>query len=137
METPRPPLRAGRRYRILVVDDNRDVTDALAELLAISGHDIERHYTGEGVLEKVRSFKPDVLLLDLGLPQRSGLDIARDIRAHPDSKQILLIAVSGYGQPADIERTRQAGIDFHLLKPVASDELLELLDANLGAAAGK
>lgn len=113
--------------RVLVVDDNPDVTDSLAELLTLNGHQVERHYSGAGVLDKALAFRPNVVVLDLGLPERDGFDVARDIRARPELHGALLIAVSGYGQPADIERTRAAGINFHLLKPVETDELLRLI----------
>lgn len=113
--------------RVLVVDDNPDVTDSLAELLTLNGHQVERHYSGAGVLDKALAFRPNVVVLDLGLPERDGFDVARDIRARPELHGALLIAVSGYGQPTDIERTRAAGINFHLLKPVETDELLRLI----------
>lgn len=137
-ETIAPPpshdTRPRRAYRVVVVDDNRDATDTLAEILGFDGHEVARHYTGDGVVEKALAFKADVVVLDLGLPGRDGFEVARSMRAYPDLKEVLLIAVTGYGQPADIARSREAGFNFHLLKPINFDALIKLIDENIGPA---
>ncbi|MBI3900483.1 MAG: response regulator [Gammaproteobacteria bacterium] len=115
--------------RVLIVDDNRDLTDSMAELLRLSGHEVGRHYEGDGVIEKALAFKANVLLIDLGLPGKTGFEIARLVRQHPDLKKVPLIAISGYGQPEDIERSRNAGFDSHLLKPVDAQLLIQLIGA--------
>jgi len=119
------------RRRILIVDDNRDVADMIAEYLTLSEHEVARHYEGEGVVELARSFQPDVILLDLGLPGRNGFEIAHDLRAEPGLKDVPLIAISGYGQAADMERTRAAGFNFHVLKPVDTELLMKLIEAHI------
>jgi len=132
--TPKTARAAVTPHRVLIVDDNRDVADMIAEYLSLNGHEVAQHYRGEGVIELARSFKPDVIVLDLGLPGRDGFEIARDIRAQPDLKHLPLIAVSGYGQPADIQRSREAGINFHVLKPVDTELLMKLIEANIAPA---
>ena len=123
----------GEPRRVLIVDDNRDVTDSIAELLRLNGHGVDRHYEGRGVLEKVLGFRADVLVIDLGLPGQNGYDVARELRAHPDLKALPIIAISGYGQPADIERSRSAGINYHLLKPVDAQLLIKLIENSTAA----
>jgi PAS domain S-box-containing protein len=116
-------------WRILIVDDNHDVTDALAELLSLDGHVVERYYHGEGALETAVAFAPDLLLMDLGLPGKNGYDVARLIRAYPGMQALPIIAISGYGQPADVQRGRAAGFDYHLLKPIDHQRLQQAIDA--------
>jgi CheY-like chemotaxis protein/two-component sensor histidine kinase len=121
-----------KRRRVLIVDDNRDVADTIGEFLRLHGHEVEQHYDGNGVLEKALAFQADVLVIDLGLPGRDGFAVARDVRAHPALRRLPLIAISGYGQPADIERGREAGLNFHLVKPVDTQLLMKLIEVNVG-----
>jgi signal transduction histidine kinase len=106
--------------RILIVDDNRDAADSLAALLTLEGHTIEMAYSGMDALRRAVAFQAQVVLLDIGLPGMDGYEVARRMRLVPELRDTRLIAVSGYGQPRDRERTRAAGFDEHLIKPVSS-----------------
>jgi CheY-like chemotaxis protein len=115
--------------RILLVDDNEDACDSMAALLRMGGHEVQTAYDGvAGVLEAER-YKPDVVLLDLGMPNLNGYDACRHIRAHPWGKGMILIALTGWGQDEDKRRTREAGFDAHLVKPVDPTALERLLVA--------
>jgi CheY-like chemotaxis protein len=104
--------------RILVVDDNEDSARSLAMILELEGHQVESVYSSQHALERVALFAPDVVLLDIGLPDMNGYEVARRIRALPEAMGIQLIALSGYGQAEDKENSRRAGFDYHLTKPV-------------------
>jgi signal transduction histidine kinase len=104
--------------RILVVDDNQDVAESLAMLLTLDNHDVQSVYTPEHALQTVVSFKPEVVLLDIGLPGIDGYEVARRIRALPGSGNLRLVALTGYGQAEDRLRAQAAGFDDHLVKPV-------------------
>ncbi|MBV8145944.1 MAG: response regulator [Gammaproteobacteria bacterium] len=106
--------------RILIVDDNRDAADSLAALLALEDHTIERVYSAAAALQRAAEFRPEVILLDIGLPEMDGYEVARRLRMLPGLRESRLIAVTGYGQPQDRERARAAGFDEHLIKPVSS-----------------
>ena len=108
----------GKACRILIVDDNVDSADSLAMVLKYDGHETERVYSSRDVLSKALAFKPDVVLLDIGLPDIDGYEIARRLRAAPELASVRLVALTGYGQPEDKLRTRDAGFDDHLVKPV-------------------
>jgi CheY-like chemotaxis protein len=112
--------------RVLVVDDNEDAADALAELLRHAGHEVEVAYNGMCALARVRDHRPEVVLCDLGLPELSGFDCARAIRREFAGK-IRLVAISGYAQPEDIRRCLEAGFDAHLAKPARPAEIESLL----------
>ena len=111
------------RRRILVVDDNRDSADSLAILLTAMGHDARVAYDGQEAIELATQYRPDTVLLDIGLPGKSGYEVARELRSAYDRSQLVLIAVSGYGQDEDRRRGREAGFDHHLVKPVHLAEL--------------
>jgi CheY-like chemotaxis protein len=113
----------------LVVDDNVDSAESLTALLGIAGHQVRVAFDGRKAVEIARDFAPDVVLLDIGLPGMDGLAVARALRTDPAVSRSLLIAISGYGQEADRRRTREAGFDHHLVKPVRPDVLRALLDA--------
>ncbi len=117
----------GQKRRILVVDDNRDSANTLGMLLKISRHEVQTAYDGESAVSKFQEFQPDVVLMDIGLPGMSGLDAARAIRALPTGPAATLVAMTGWGQAEDRERTRAAGFDQHLVKPVERTALLQLL----------
>lgn len=118
--------------RILVVDDNRDAVDALAMMLRLNGSDVEVAYDGQSGLATARSFRPDALVLDIGLPGMDGYEVARRLRERPETADKLIIAVTGYGQKEDRERAHAAGFDHHLVKPIESETLLRLLAAPRG-----
>jgi CheY-like chemotaxis protein len=105
------------RLRILVVDENVDAARTLAMLCEQMGHDCMFAYDGVAALEAARRLQPDVILLDLGLPQMDGFEVARRLRADPAFRDVLIIAVTGFGSEEDRKRTREAGIDYHLVKP--------------------
>jgi two-component system CheB/CheR fusion protein len=114
-------------FRVLVVDDNIDSAEAMTASLRIEGHHADAAYDGETAIEKAKSSKPDAVLLDIGLPGLSGLEVARALRVFPETRHALLIALSGYGQMEDRERSLEAGLDHHLTKPVDPRTLSSLL----------
>lgn len=117
----------GEARTVLLVDDNRDAAKLLALFLEASGHDVELAYDGREALRGAQALRPDAILLDIGLPGMDGYEVARRIRRDPDLEHVQLIAISGYCQSEDRERSRAAGIDHHLAKPPDHDELLSLL----------
>jgi signal transduction histidine kinase/ActR/RegA family two-component response regulator len=121
--------------RILVVDDNRDSAESLALLLRISGHEVLAVHDGLAAVEAVDSWGAEIVLLDIGLPELDGYEVATRIRQRPDSKRIVLIAVTGWGQDSDRRRSREAGFDAHLTKPIENATLQKLLAAVPSAAA--
>jgi CheY-like chemotaxis protein len=103
--------------KILIVDDNVDAADSLVMILRLDGHEVEAVYTAHDALERAAAIRPDVALLDIGLPKMNGYELAQHLRSQPDLRDIRLIALTGYGQGEDRERTRAAGFDDHLVKP--------------------
>jgi CheY-like chemotaxis protein len=130
-EIPSPEGHALAQQKVLVVDDNADAADSLAILLRMAGCQVEVAYDGSETLELASSFKPDVVLLDIGLPGMDGYEVARKLREMPEMKEIVLVAVTGYGRDDDRIRTRDAGFQFHLTKPINHQSLRSLL-ANAG-----
>ena len=120
--------------RILVVDDNQDAALALSHLLEGYGHTVHQAHGGPSSLEAAALRKPHAILLDIGLPGLNGYDVAKRLRQDPDLSHILLIAISGYCQEEDRQRSRAAGFDHHLAKPTDHRELLALLSEGRGAA---
>jgi signal transduction histidine kinase/DNA-binding response OmpR family regulator len=114
-------------FAILIVDDNRDATDSMAMLLGMEGYDIRVAYDGPQALDAVRAARPDVILLDIGLPGMDGFQVAQRVRADPDNSSIVIVAVSGYGQEEHRARSTQAGCDHHLVKPIEPAVVSELL----------
>jgi CheY-like chemotaxis protein len=113
--------------RILVVDDNRDSADSLAMLLRLLGNDVRSVYDGRLALEVAIVYRPDVVLLDIGLPGLDGLQVCRCLRRQAGTRQPLLIAMTGYGQEEDQRRSKKAGFDAHMVKPVDLETLQEIL----------
>jgi PAS domain S-box-containing protein len=113
--------------RVLIVDDNQDSARATALLLRKVGHEVDLAFDGPDGLRQAESFKPDVVLLDIGLPGLDGFEVAARLRQHDTLGSVGLVAVSGYGLDGDRQRARDAGFDAHLLKPVSYDRLLEVL----------
>lgn len=129
-----PPLRIkperakpAAALRILVVDDNRDSARSLALLLQHSGHKVETVHDGQAALEAIKKQPPDVVLMDIGLPRIDGHEVARQIRTKLGFHNMLLVAMTGYGQVEDRRRSQEAGFNAHLVKPVDLDSLFELL----------
>jgi PAS domain S-box-containing protein len=113
--------------RVLVADDNRDAADSLAELLRLAGHEVRVAYDGRTALSVARPFRPDVMLLDLGMPNMSGYEVAAQVREEPWGRDVCLVAVTGWGQAADRADTTAVGFHEHLVKPVDFAELRALL----------
>ncbi|MEO7741313.1 MAG: response regulator [Usitatibacter sp.] len=116
--------------RVLVVDDNEDAADSLATLLGVMGYEVRIAYDGPEAIVAADEFKPAVALLDIGLPKLSGYDIARHVRTQRGD-EVLLVAITGWGQEDDRRRAREAGFDHHFTKPADFDRLLELIGQEL------
>ena len=129
-------LSSAAGLRLLIVDDNVDSADSLAWLLRLSGHQTRIAYDGLAALEAARTFRPQAIVLDLGLPGLDGFAVARQLRQEP-AGETLLLALSGYGRAEDLERSREAGFDHHFIKPVNVAALLETLAAAYPSANGK
>ena len=114
-------------HRIVVVDDNEDAADSLAQLLTLSGNEVRVAHDGEAGIAEAESFQPDVVLLDIGMPKLNGYDVCRRIRAQEWGRDMMLVAMTGWGQAEDQRRSHDAGFDAHLVKPVAYDLLQDLL----------
>jgi signal transduction histidine kinase/ActR/RegA family two-component response regulator len=112
--------------RVLIVDDNRDTAQACAQLLKKSGHAVETAFDGRSAVELAESFKPEAIFLDIGLPGMNGYEVVKTLRAGGFENE-LIVAVSGYGQPEDRRRSREAGFDQHLVKPVDQSALASAL----------
>jgi PAS domain S-box-containing protein len=115
--------------RVVVADDNVDIADSLVEVLRVLGHDAHAAHDGPQALALVEGLRPDVVLLDVGMPKLNGLEVARRIRSQPWGRTLLLVAISGWGQEHDREQTRQAGFDRHFVKPVELDVIQDLMDS--------
>jgi CheY-like chemotaxis protein len=105
------------------VDDNVDAAESIAMILRVSGYDVRCVHDGPSVLPAAKSYRPDVVVLDIGLPGLSGYDVARELRGQPEFKRTPLVAVTGYGQEEDRRRSQEAGFDCHLTKPVDPEAL--------------
>jgi len=127
--------RGPRPERILVVDDNVDAAESLSRLLRLQAHEVRVAYDGLAALAAARDMNPDVVLLDIGLPELDGLEVARSLRARDDGPRPLLVAMTGFGQAEDRARTAAAGFDHHLTKPVDPKLLQTLLQTARGARA--
>ena len=114
--------------RILIVDDNEDSVMTLEMLFEIAAYETRPAYSGIDAVEVAASFQPDAALLDIGLPGLNGYEVARKIRSQPWGKEMVLIALTGWGQPEDQQQAKAAGFDAHMVKPVDHEALLALLD---------
>jgi CheY-like chemotaxis protein len=134
--SPMPHVDAGRRVtcrRILVVDDNLDSANSLAMILGIMGHVTQTAHDGVAALDVAASFRPEVVLLDIGMPGLNGYETARRLRHNTWAKDVMLVALTGFGQEADRARSCEAGFNAHLVKPVHAAAIHRLL-ASLSAA---
>jgi PAS domain S-box-containing protein len=123
----RAPAGASRQRRVLIADDLPDIADSLAMLLEAIGHDVRVAYDGECALRMAEQWRPDVVLLDLGMPKMAGDEVCRQIRSTDWGREMVLIAQTGWGQHDDRRRTADAGFDHHVVKPVDVEVLIELL----------
>jgi CheY-like chemotaxis protein len=121
---PEPRARSGTR--VLVVDDSVDSAETLGELLKIWGHEVQLAHDGKSALEAARSFAPDVVLLDIGLPEMDGFAVAERMKAEGTAGR-MLIALTGYGEQAHRERAQKAGFHHHLVKPVDPEALQKII----------
>jgi two-component system CheB/CheR fusion protein len=118
--------RAGRR--VLVVDDHADAAETLAMLLRHAGHEVVALTHGRAAVDLAADFRPHVVILDIGLPDMSGFDVARALRGLPGLREVEIVAVSGYGHRDHVHRAREAGFSAYCLKPLAGEALRALLD---------
>jgi CheY-like chemotaxis protein len=114
--------------RVLVVDDNHDAAESLALLLRLSGHDVCTTHAGQEALSRAETYRPDVVLLDIGLPDIDGLEVCRRLRDVPELAGMRIVAVTGYDGEHDRRQTREAGFDGHLVKPFTIDSLTAMLE---------
>ncbi len=122
------PAPTASRRTVLVVDDNRDAADSLAEFLDAAGMATAVAYSGAEALELLPGLRPELAILDIGMPGMDGYELARRLRQHPAGRDLLLVALTGWGQQRDREATAAAGFDHHLVKPLDPDALLGFLD---------
>jgi CheY-like chemotaxis protein len=113
--------------RILLVEDNADIGETLRDLLEILGHDVELVNDGLRGVQRALESRPEVMLVDIGLPGIDGYEVARQVRASAHGGAVIMLALTGYGRPEDRKKARDAGFDAHLVKPVDPDELLRTL----------
>lgn len=116
-------------YRILVVDDNRDAAESMRVLLKLMGAEVRAAFDGLEALEVAASFRPQAILLDIGMPKLHGYDVARRLRQEKGGREIVLVALTGWGREEDRRRAEEAGFDGHLIKPVQASALRELLES--------
>ncbi len=127
LNRPVTPAAAPRRFRILVVDDNHDSALSMAMMLQIMGHDTRTAHDGESALSTAETFLPEVVLLDIGLPKLNGYEVAQRIREKTWGESMYLIAVTGWGQDEDRQRSSEVGLNLHMVKPVEPAALEKLL----------
>jgi CheY-like chemotaxis protein len=115
------------KVRVLVVDDYPDSAEISSMLLTFYGHECRTAVTGQAALEQAAEFDPDIVILDIGLPDISGYDVARTLRARAGGRALYLAAVTGWGQPQDRVKALAAGFDQHVLKPIDASKILQIL----------
>src|SRR5581483_5248216 len=134
-EKPAPAFAAPLCRRILIADDNEDFAELTGRLLERKGgHRVKVVYDGPAALAAARAFRPEVAFLDIGLPGINGYDLARQLREEPGLEEVLLVALTGYGQEGDRRRALEAGFDEHLTKPTRFDTLQRVLAERAAAA---
>lgn len=117
------------QHRILIVDDNRDAAEMLGALLEMRGATIRVEFNAEDALKAIAAFDPCLLLIDLGMPDIDGFELARRLSERPERVRQILVAVTGWGDQRHRQRSKEAGFDRHLLKPVRLQEILSILDS--------
>jgi CheY-like chemotaxis protein/anti-sigma regulatory factor (Ser/Thr protein kinase) len=128
--------RVATRRRVLVVDDNADAAASQAAMLRLMGHEVESAPDGFSALETAAAFRPDLVLLDIGMPKLNGYDVCRRMRREPWGAGVLIVAVTGWGQDADKRRAREAGFDLHLTKPMDPAAVAVLLESAPAGSGG-
>jgi CheY-like chemotaxis protein len=119
---------AMERYRIVLVEDHEDNREMIRLLLGCEGHHVETAASGAEGVSLIERMRPDVALLDIGLPGMDGFEVAQRVRQNPRLNEVGLVALSGYAQASDIEKGRQAGFDAHVAKPMTPEHLLEVVE---------
>jgi CheY-like chemotaxis protein len=127
----RPAATAG--VKVLIVDDNEDALALLGEALALSGYETHTATDAASAIARAQTLRPQVALLDIGLPVMDGYDLARQLRRTSGLEKLRLVAITGYGQAADRERARSAGFDEHLVKPISVDDVQRVVERLLDA----
>ena len=127
LDVAAPASQATRLLKILVVDDNKDLADALSALLRGNGHDVRTAYDGPTAVEQAALFEPDIVFCDIGMPGMNGHEVARTLRSRSTSKTPLLVAVTGWGNPQDRRQALEAGFDLHQTKPISTDHVAAIL----------
>lgn len=122
---------SGQARRVLLVDDSVDAAEAMSMLLETLGHDVRTLHDGPSALAAVDTFAPEVVILDIGLPGMDGFEVARQMRARPATKGALMIALTGYGGENDRQKSRDAGFDHHLVKPVSFTAIEDVIAKSL------
>jgi PAS domain S-box-containing protein len=117
----------GLPLRIMVVDDNRDAAESIRLLLTLTGHEVLTVHTGPAAIEEATRWRPDVMLLDIGLPGIDGYEVARRLRERSDMAKLVIVAITGYGQEADRQHSKEAGFQYHLVKPVSLQDVEDVL----------
>ena len=120
------------RLRVLIVDDNVDLVEVLELQVEQLGHEVRCAYDGQAAISLALTYRPHVVLLDLGLPGMNGIDVARELRRHPETAEARLVALTGWGQADDRRKTLEAGFDHHLTKP-SDPQTLEALLAKIAS----
>lgn len=118
---------AAAAFRILLVDDNIDANESMAELLGMMGYQVEAAHDGASALDLLTAFAPHLILCDIGLPGMSGYDLVVEMRARTRDRKVVIVAATGYGQASDRTRSLEAGFDHHLVKPIEIDVLLDFV----------
>ena len=134
---PRGNAATQARHRILVADDNPDALESLALLLECDGHEVWKAANGAEAFELAEKCQPHLALLDIGMPVLDGYEAARRIRSETWGKGMMLVALSGWGQSSDVQRSRESGFDSHLVKPASFDALAQLLSRVPATTGGK
>jgi CheY-like chemotaxis protein len=116
------------RRRVLVVDDHVDAARMLELLLQYDGHETRVAHDGPAALKAAEEFRPEFVFLDIGIPEMNGYEIARRLKRAANRRKLFLVAVTGWGQPSDFEQSKEAGFDLHLVKPVDSNSVKQLLE---------
>ena len=126
-----PVAAKGQGHRVLVVDDNRDSAESLAMMLQLSGYEVHKAHDGLEAIEVAARLRPDVILLDIGLPSLNGYDVCRRMREQDESSDAFILALTGWGQEEDKRRSTAAGFDGHLVKPVNLARLIHMINSRL------
>jgi two-component system, sensor histidine kinase len=128
MDSVDTPSQDAPSWRVLIVDDNVDGAYLMAAMMQMYGHQTRIAYTGQSALDTMVEFQPDFVMLDISLPDIDGYEIARRIRQNTQFKDVKLIAATGYGLESDRQKSKEAGFDHHLLKPMEPDKLPHILE---------